>query len=439
MRDRLRGPRESRRVFLVDPALCSNRGHYFHFAHCLVTPLEQRGHRVCVLTNRFIEPDLRKALPAYPAFRVGHSHQFWEHYQHVYNTRFARKSRSALLRLLRFAPAHMRPFLHYRIEQLYQRPRTVEDLQRADAEFSFRTEDVLIINSLEQTHLPAFFNFLGSLPKARRPTAVFILHFCILPRPGDESDREAPLRHSFDALRRAGIDNSCFFVADSDYLAREYSQFGKISVGVVPIPHGRALAAHVQRKRSGSPVHFAYVGIGAVNKGFHLLPPLVRSLSREIASGDVSFEIQAQFLSEDPVLKDALQQLRRYPVILHEGAMDSAKYYDILGRADVVLQPYDWPGYHAQTSGIFAESRSFGAISIVSKGTWAARNVTQQGGGVICLPDDSQSLIEAALETLANFERLREEAERQAEHWNQLNSPDGFIAAVNAALGHPAI
>src|SRR5262245_10374019 len=68
------------RVFLADPALCSHRGHYFNFVHCLVEPLQARGHEVHVLSNRFIEPDLRSQLPTFPTFTYGHSHQDWEHF-----------------------------------------------------------------------------------------------------------------------------------------------------------------------------------------------------------------------------------------------------------------------------------------------------------------------------------------------------------------------
>jgi len=426
-------PKARSRVFLADPALCSHRGHYFNFAHCLVEPLRRRGHEVHVLANRFIEPELSAQLPSFATFTHGHSHQDWDHYAQIFRSAIAKQTRMLSLRLPGYVPAGLRNIARYRLDQLFHHRDTVKDLQRAHEQFQFRESDVVIVNSLEQRHLPAFFSFIGKLPPKSRPVMIFILHFSIWPEPGHDSDREAPMHHAFGMLTPETLASS-IFVADSEALASEYSGFANVKVGVVPIPHGRIGEGSIHERKNGDPIRFAYVGVGAPNKGFHFLPYLVHGLRHELEAQRIGFEIQAQFLADDPLLRMARDRLRDYSVKVHDGAIDSKQYYEILSRADVILQPYDWLHYHAQTSGIFAESRSFGKVSIVTRGTWMARNVERQGGGVVCLPNDPEDLLLAARTVLRDFERLALEASAQAKEWNSRNSPAGFIAALNQVL-----
>ena len=106
----------------------------------------------------------------------------------------------------------------------------------------------------------------------------------------------------------------------------------------------------------------------------------------------------------------------------------------MLAGADILIQPHNPAYYATQTSGVFAEARAFGVVAVVPAGTWMAQEIEQRGGGVIVEDQTAAAYTDAIRLGVAQLKRLKEEARRAARAWHELNSPAGFVAALNSIL-----
>ncbi len=95
---------------------------------------------------------------------------------------------------------------------------------------------------------------------------------------------------------------------------------------------------------------------------------------------------------------------------LHEAAMDTDDYHKLMAEIDIFMLPYTLENYHSQTSGVFSEIRGLGKVSVVTKGTWMAGEIKNNGGGILCTPEDSKSLADAIVECVEAYPQLSAEA-----------------------------
>ena len=101
-----------------------------------------------------------------------------------------------------------------------------------------------------------------------------------------------------------------------------------------------------------------------------------------------------------------------------------------MAEIDIFMLPYTLENYHSQTSGIFSETRGLGKVSVVTKGTWMAGEITNHGGGILCAPEDSKSLGDALVESVKAYPQLKAQAEFAKAKWCEFHNSENYITEL---------
>jgi glycosyltransferase involved in cell wall biosynthesis len=116
--------------------------------------------------------------------------------------------------------------------------------------------------------------------------------------------------------------------------------------------------------------------------------------------------------------------------------LDRSAYYELLRRADVVVQPYEALPYRRMSSGIFAEAVAFGCAAVVPAGTWMARMVTEgRGAGLVFDRLDPESVAAAVRSAVAGLAELRTRAEAAVGPWRATQNVGLYFDRLADDLG----
>jgi glycosyltransferase involved in cell wall biosynthesis len=218
-------------------------------------------------------------------------------------------------------------------------------------------------------------------------------------------------------------------VTDSTQLAREFSTLSRLPVDVLPIPH-----THVPPSatvRAGVPVA-VFLGGARSEKGFPLFVDAARGLQRD------PVRLIAQCNVDDPddqtaaAARAELERLEGERVQLIREAVDSAGYYEILSKADIVVLPYRERNYRARTSGVLVEALAAGKPVVVTKGTWLAEQAVRANVGLQFEDGNAQDLRRAILEIVSSLDEYRRRAMLHREQWVSFHNPSRMVEMLLA-------
>ncbi len=180
---------------------------------------------------------------------------------------------------------------------------------------------------------------------------------------------------------------------------------------------------------TGDGVRIVYLGPARTEKGFHLLPDIVRR-TREFV-GDpraVDFVIQCppQIIGYNDVVLRAIERLRAMApaVTLLDEYLDDAAYLGLLHGADVALMPYGVDEYRYRSSGIVTEALSLGCILAARSGTYPASMIAP-GAGV--LGDAPIDIGRELARVVANIDAFRAAAAQSGRRYRSENGPVEYV------------
>jgi hypothetical protein len=233
-------------------------------------------------------------------------------------------------------------------------------------------------------------------------------------------------------------------LADTEPLARLWAVTTRRSVGVVPLP---VVAPPVRDLPPGQPPHLVFAGGARVEKGYGLLPALVRSLI-----DTVRFTIQSGPITaaDDPLLQRAHRKLRalapqpgatfsaahgrataRAGLTLLERPLPPEEYLALLREADLLLLPYNAHAYGPRSSGILAEARAMGIPAIVPAGCWLGDQV---GPDRALAFNGAAGFAPAVRHALERLPALQLDYIAAAAAWRQIHSPDALLSRLMADM-----
>jgi glycosyltransferase involved in cell wall biosynthesis len=422
------------RIIIADPALTDHTGHYLNYAMALKEEFARRGHDVALIGNQKVAPDLRAEHGILPGFSLG----FYEaeatgiRQLHPSGASPCQKVVNSLINV--FARRQRwRQRLRANVVRSILVRRTTKDLRSIDADMKFRGGDLVILNSVNALAAMGIARWLVGLPRGRRPTVVLILHFAPTSGPAGHSSAEAVWRRFFVYSRAAGISEQLRICADSTELVNGFARIGDLPVSVLPIPHPTPDGAGASKAPSRHPI-VLFIGVATKVKGFHLLPDIVKAAAETIGPGKISFCVQINVPDGSPEMEETTFALRALDITRMEGPLKGPAYYDAFRAADILLQPCD-PGYYAtQTSGVFADGRVAGLVSIVPAGTTMAREILRGGGGVVVAERSAAAYVEGLRRALEDFDRHVSAAHVAAQSWTKANSAVAFTDTLNRIL-----
>ena len=252
----------------------------------------------------------------------------------------------------------------------------------------------------------------------------------------------------FDACRAHPDTSRMRYYTDTDQLAVDYAHLTGFEFHVLPIPFRAELipppSPASARQR---PLRALFLGDVREEKGFLLLPGLVRSLFEEfVKTGRLRFVVQAGIHPDQSslALEEALAELQEYgaehvELVGRHGFLDPNEYYVVLANSDIVLCPYLADVYRARSSGILAEAIIAGKPTVVQKGSWLAR---QQESGAGESFTDATSLAEAVRSICERYQEYWARARVVQAHWRENHSParlvDGLLGTMRSARSDAA-
>ena len=384
------------RVFLADQSLTSFAGHCYAYFAPIRDVLERRGIQTTLVGHRTLTPELATA-GVVPAFSL------------MSDERALAAGIGAAAGIRHQQESAMR-----------------SDLEELDDRFTFRTSDLIVINTIRHWPLRAFPRWLESLPEHRRPRIVLIFHYTSQPDPFQWDEAADLYREGFAEIERIGGGKNIALAADASTLVDEFSRTTRIPVLLAPFPH---TDRPMRGPRNRTELFVCYAGEARRDKGFHLIPSIAEKMLRTELADTVQFHVQTSVGNPDQAFyRDAVRLLTRMPnVVTYPEAFEPSRYESFLGEADVLLIPYQRTFYHRQTSGIFAEARAMDVPVVVTRGTWMAKELTSGGGGALCRPDDPLSLFSATLEVCRHYAKYEIEAREAGTTWRRAHSPERFV------------
>ncbi|MDG5497429.1 glycosyltransferase [Niveispirillum sp. BGYR6] len=409
-------PDAVRQLFIVDHSLSSKSGHYFEYSRSVAQGAAQCGWEVRILANRQLRLDdgesLAEALgvkEVRPVFDYG-----WSRWSDI--------------------PPHQPIQGHFGHDVL---------LELAAA--GVGPADLVLIHTLGWSQLSQLLWSLAAIPPwraAKLPRFSIVLRYD--PRDLDTgySRKVVALCNRLAANKRMAA--RVRFHTDTDRLTALCGRLLKVQASTLPIPFDqaamlRALEKAEDGRGSGKgvpgPLTLVYIGDAREEKGYPLLPEMVRQLWESyFRTGRLRLLAQSNFniAGGEATVPEARQRLRQFPspeVHLLTSALDTDAYYGLLAAADIVLIPYNPERYQARSSGIMVQAQCAGKVVVTSSGSWME---TRAADGTVTF-DGPATFVDAVRRAVDGYEVLHRQAVARTEYWRSEASADHFVKVLEQA------
>jgi glycosyltransferase involved in cell wall biosynthesis len=384
----------ARNVCLIDNCLKDFTGHHFEYIRSVAAELQSRQTRVLVLARQKALADFDRFFPVERVFR--RSHYDW--------------------------PCRIRKIGFFANLWILNRS-FYSDLESALRD-RVGPDWLLFAPNVNHQELFAWAWWLRKIPVSRRPQVRLFMRWSYY----QQEDATQGQRYTFVAERAFRLLErfpTLKLVTDSSRLADEYSRLTRLPIGVLPIPHtgntnGNPSAPH-------HPPVVVFLGGARSEKGFSILVEAARQMK------DDKIQLVLQCHRDDPDDADAakaheeLERLSGQKVRLVPEPLDSARYYELLASADIVVIPYRVQNYRARTSGILVEALAAGKPVVVTNGTWMADQTVPEKVGVTFEDGNARDLRRAILELASSLEAYRQRALDHRSRWLSFHNPSRLV------------
>ena len=401
-------------LIIADHTLKDFQGHSFEYCRSVGQIAKTKGWKVTILGTSQLTTQIQTYLKATPFFK----HDFFHHYP-LNTLAYLLPSRITNIFQSRWNYRQHSKFLFNDLCKLLPDCNTSEPVLILFPTFSFN--DIIGIT-----------RFAEKLSSSSNTQIAMVQHFTS--RPNLENDR-FPHRlysHAFNYLSLSPAKNRIHLFTDSKNLSTEYKPYINKPFKILPVPH--TLPSHLkhQNETTQNKLIVGYLGDARTNKGFHLIPEAVKHVTKSLGSDLLHWEIQANIRNhQEWETIQAVNLLKAMPAItLHHTPMNTDAYHKLMAKIDIFMLPYTLENYHSQTSGVFAETRGLGKVSVVTRGTWMAEEITNNGGGTLCLPEDGKSLADAIIESIKEFPKLKVEAVLAKEKWFKYHNCENYMSEL---------
>ncbi len=413
-------------LILVDNNLCDQVGHHFNYARVLAAHASRLGHGWRALVKKSARPDVLAALSAAPCFTQGiHEDSPLNPYPPEWGS--IRATYDFLLSNDHFA----------------------QELA-AGLATAARVGDLVFLPNATPRQMLGLALLLKKHPLFLHLRYVLVLRFSVFAATGPLSDRKLILdkdageKYAMAINLLAATDTvGCVrFATDSTELAKEYESLAKRPVEVLPIPHTAPsfnstppFPPEVPAKKPGV-LRVIFLGDAREEKGFELLPALLRASAQNPALPPVEFVFQA-FISSPYHARlqatiDQIDQLNLPHVHLLRTALSTETYEALLHSADLVLIPYDSGTYRARTSGPFIEALCADKPVVAPRNSWMALQLNHSPAGVTFNSGQPADLARAVHSALQNLPAHTTAAAELGQKFRAFHNPENFLTQLMA-------
>ena len=402
-------------LIIADHTLKNFQGHSFEYCKSIREIALSMGWKVSVLGISDISTEAKESLQAEPFFKYGFFHHF------------------PLPGVCRVFPESSQKHLWGRWNFLQHNASLEKDLCKLIPICNNSEKTLILFPTFGFNDLLGITKFAERLDCQSRVQVALVKHFTSRPNLSKDMLPHPLYKKCFDYLKKSHAKDRMHFFADSNDLIDEYLYYFEEPMKIVPIPH--TSEPDISSIPQDKPLVIGYMGDARTNKGFHYIPEAIE-FARRITKTAFHCEIQANIRNHPEwQVRQAVRLLQEMPYTsLYHEALNSDEYKALMKRIDIFVLPYTLEHYHSQTSGVFSEARALGKVTVVSRGTWMAREVQEQGGGLLAIPEDSKSLGDAIAASVENYGLLRTRALECATNWGKYHNCKSFINELIAGI-----
>ncbi|MEI7712755.1 MAG: hypothetical protein WCI94_15045 [Rhodospirillales bacterium] len=402
------------RLIVADPGLRGLLGHHFAYSLAVAEAAQLTGIAPVVLASAAFRETLPGGIACRPCFAAGYQ-----------SAGQGGSLRRAVFGLGSRLPAPLAQFVAPPFRAMRRAMRRsnpdgfAAELALALVGLGDTSADLVLLHSVSA-------NNLAGLASALRPDSLGVLAV-VLRRTPDDMDRDdagpQPTAAILSELR-AVLGVKLRLYADSGALARMWSRATAQAVREAPLP---IVAPPVRDDTPSAPPHLVFAGGARAEKGYGLLPDLVRSMGSTarftIQSGPVG-------AGDDPIVQQAHRQLRAAAgsdLALVERSLSPDEYMALIQSADLLLLPYRAHTYGPRSSGILAEARAMGVPAVVPAGCWMEDEVGPEPR--LAFASDG-AFAERVRWAVAHLSDLLPAYAASAPQWRQAHSPAALLARL---------
>ena len=401
-------------LIIADHTLKDYQGHSFEYCKSVREIAIAKGWKVTTLGTNQITNQLQKELNATAFFK----HDFFHHYP--------------INPLVFLFPSRIANALQSRWNYRQHSNSLFADLCKILPDCNNSEPILILFPTFSFNDIIGITRFAEKLAPSSNTQIAMVQHFTSKPNLEKDHFPHRLYSHSLNYLSQSPAKNRINLFADSQDLADEYKFYIDKSFKLLPIPHTQYCSEQPSIKIPSKKLVIGYLGDARTNKGFHLIPETINHVTTVLGNDAIHWEIQANIRNhQEWQTVQAVNLLKKLPNIkLHEEAMGTDDYHKLMAKIDIFMLPYTLENYHSQTSGVFSETRGLGKVSVVTKGTWMAGEIKNNGGGILCTPEDSKSLADAIVECIEGYPRLSAEAELAGKKWCEFHNCENYIAEL---------
>ena len=396
-------------LIIADHTLKDYQGHSFEYCKSIRAIAIAMGWRVSVLAISDISKDAQDSLAAEPFFTHGFFHHF------------------PLPQVFGILPENTHKRLWGRWNFFRHNSSIENDLRKLIPLCNSEEKTLILFPTFGFNDLLGITKFAERLDCKSRVQIALVKHFTSRPNLARDMLPHPLYKKCFDYLKKSHAKNRMHFFSDSNDLVDEYLYYLDSPMHVVPIPHTSEPEETPNDLKKALVI--GYMGDARTNKGFHYLPEALEVARVQLGQKAFRCEIQANIRNHPEwQVRQAVRLLQRMPETkLYHEPLTSKEYAALMQRIDIFVLPYTMEHYHSQTSGVFSEARALGKVTVVSRGTWMAREVQEQGGGVLAIPEDSKNIGDAIATAVINYTYLKNRAMDRAKAWGNYHNCKSFM------------
>jgi glycosyltransferase involved in cell wall biosynthesis len=384
------------RVCVLDPGLQTQAGHHFALDLAIVSEARRRGLKVAVYSHRKVDRSVGRALTAQRLFSYS-----------PYDDPSPLEDRDLAKLAGRTAIA-------------------VRELEERRSELS-SVDTLLLLHSYRITHLAALGTWLANLPIRDWPFVYLHNNIEILRGPPSANALERKVYiDSYDPYRQG--QSRIKIGVPTITLQEVLSDITGIKPHVYPLAYAFPRLSK-QSAAAGATLRIGWFGTARLEKGFALLPKIVRALFDQHSR--VNFVIQLcpgtepmeEFEMELRQIADRTDRLE-----LVEGVLSYSKYSELLIGCGIVLISYDNRRYSGRTSSIFAEALAVGKPVVVPANSWMAEMLYSfDAGGAAFSTFSAESIVSALTAILRDYETQLTKTKMAQFHWRTKTGMEPFF------------
>lgn len=404
------------KLIIADNTLENYQGHSFAYCESIKCEAESQGIDVTILATKNVNAEVKSILNAVPFFKYSFFHSFPEPW-------FLGVFPDAIINR------------YYPLWNYYLRNKMLTFEMKEALKYCPSTEKCIILfPNFTYNDLKGIIDTAEITKNNQNIHVAAVQHFTSRINLHSSKFPNSYYERVFNYLNKSPHQNRIHLFSDSTQLTDEYKKYTRKNLTVLPIPHTSNSISGTAKEPEK--LIIGYMGDARTNKGFHLLPEAFDVVKQNNPNHNLEFHIQANIRNKNEWQATQAGTLlsNRTDTFCYSKALNEIEYKNLMNLIDVFVLPYTLDYYHSQTSGVFSEARSLGKVTVATRGSWMAEEISKNGGGILCSSEDPKNIGDSISKAINNYSLLKKEALKAEKNWNEFHNVGNYFKILTETI-----